>query len=127
MPEETIDYSKTINALREEFDEKLNKIQKKINKEFIGLREYYDNILCSLQSQMILNKLSLNKNIELEERLNTIKDHIKMFDDKLKENKEDEELNEMESFKRNLNIASKIVESWTPEQKIHNSIGYPKP
>jgi hypothetical protein len=70
MPEETIDFSKTINALKEEFDTKLNKIQKKIDKEFNGLRKYYDNILYSLQAQMILNKLSENQIKELKEKLN---------------------------------------------------------
>lgn len=124
--EKQFDFSNIINSLTEEFNQKLEKVQKKLDKEFDEIKKYYSGMMTNLQMQLLLNKMSENKIKELEEKLDSIRNSIKLSDDKLKDVNDINDNDEMMSFKRNLNVASKIVETWTPEQKIHNSIGYPK-
>lgn len=74
MPEEKqSDFSNIINSLTEEFNQKLEKVQKKLDKEFDEIKKYYSGMMTNLQMQLLLNKMSENKIKELEEIINNSK------------------------------------------------------
>ena len=113
MSEKQVEFSNIINSLTEEFNQKLQKVRKKLDNEFEEIKKYYSGMMSSLQMQLLLNKMSENKIKELEEIINNSK-IVEPVSEKAFEEYEEEQ------FKNTLKRALDT------EQKINNSIGYPK-
>ena len=122
-------------------DEQLLEVQRDYNKSVTNLKKELDSLGLIFERVLHNFEISLKENEDLIKQNENLKKQIEMLKPTLLPTKspfideDEEEYNEQDdkvfndwkdSFRRNLELAAKIYESWTPEQKIYNSIGYPK-
>ena len=116
--------------VHQEFNNKLSRLKLHIS----SIELMFEKVIHNFEKTLEDNKTLMNENEFLKNQIQSLKSSSlsksSPFIDEDKVEYTDEEdtvFNEWkDSFRRNLEIAAKIYNSWTPEQKVYNSIGYPK-